>query len=210
MSVGLATAFLILMVGGFLGGDRLLQWGIEQAISRSLGVSTHINKLHINLLSGYTKIEILTINNPPDFSTPYLLEAKSLELQIVPISLLSNPIEIVEFTLDGLTVNFEQALTANNILNIVGSSMGKESHGAGSSSGNSQEKKLKIGHIAIKNVEGNIVISPLAKSFNFKLPVLDLRTVDGEQVPILLISELVKKVVLATLGNKITPYLPPS
>ena len=99
--------------------DSVAKSGIEKGATYALDVNTSLEHIHIGLISGQVDISDLQIDNPTGFPSRYLMKVNKLDVEIEPSSLFSDVVHIRKFVLDGLDINVDQKLTANNVSKIL-------------------------------------------------------------------------------------------
>ncbi len=184
--------------------DSIAKTSIEKGATYALDVKTTLDKIHIGLLTGQIDMNNLTIDNPSEFKSRHLMKINELDVEIKPASLFSDTIHIRKFILDGLDVNIDQKLTANNvsvILNNIKRLSSKEEQEDKQKTGETQEgKKIFVNTITVNNVVAhfNLDANLASKNITVKIPTIVLKDVSSEDSPIV-IRQLVMKLIPAIL-----------
>ena len=107
----LIIIFLIIYVLVEFIGDSIIKSSLESNLSNSLKRETKIDDLSIGYLSGKAEIKNLKISNK-DFPG-ILLEIKNASAKLSTTSIFGDKIEIDEFILDGIDLNYFFNLNKN-------------------------------------------------------------------------------------------------
>lgn len=211
MFIGLLTITAFAVVWFRL--DAIAKSSLEESLTNALGVSTEISSLSINKLTGQAHIDDLLIDNPQNYSAEHIFNVKDLDVDFVPLSLLSPTIEISSLKLDDITVNFEQTLRENNILDIVNHVKNPKKQRAQSRIVAAQfsfkGKRFEIESVKLANILVNVNLSPLGNLIPFgglsqevkvQVPDIDLQNVTSENAQLVLAGTL-DEVVSGLLGN---------
>jgi hypothetical protein len=114
----IVIVFLAIVVG-MISIDGILKSAIQTAIKKQLNVDASVSKVSLNIASGSVQISNLKISNPPGYQFERILETKSIVVKTSIGSLLSNPIEIKQITIDGIAVVIEQKGLSSNLNDIL-------------------------------------------------------------------------------------------
>ena len=135
---------------------------ISSAASSALGVKTSVGAVRISLFEGRTEITDLDIANPTDYSGEFLTLGKGI-LGLNLSSLMSDRVEVKEFTLRDINLSLIQRTNGSNVGTIIDN--------ASKGSGDSQEdapvddagddRKFIIDKVEIDNVQVAISVEPL-------------------------------------------------
>lgn len=117
MFVGLVTLTAVAVVWFRL--DAIAQSSLEDSLTRVLGVPAQVSALSINKLAGTAEIERLLIQNPDGYSEKDIFQVQTIDVEFSPRSLFQQTLKIQTLKLDRISVNFEQRLRDNNILEII-------------------------------------------------------------------------------------------
>ena len=107
--------FLVVIVG-FVFIDGILKYAIKTAVKQQLNVDGSAAMVSLSIFSGNVTISNLKIGNPPGYQYKHVLEANSISVTTSISSLLSNPVEINDVTIDGVTMVIEQKGMTNREL----------------------------------------------------------------------------------------------
>jgi hypothetical protein len=198
----------------WLSLDRLVTTSIEGEASKALGVNVKVENLKLNPFNSQLAIAKLTIDNPPDFATGYLMEFDRLELKLQPLSLLGENVKIDDFALERVDLHIEQKLNRNNMAEIA-SFLQKNQPPPEQ---RDREQKFQVNQVAIDRVMATITVSYVlnANTWNFAVNNITLREVTPANASGLVLRELSGKLVLGianailkTNRDKIPPILQP-
>jgi len=210
----LAVVVLLVLAGAavWLFPDMIAKAGIERGAGYALGVKTGVDHVNLSLLKGRLTIEGLSIANPEGFSSRHAMRTGSFHLEIQPLSVLSDTVDIGRFELDGLDMNVEQTLAGSNfkkILDNVKRLGGNEAKPQPKSEG----KKVQVNRIVIKNVVAHFYLAGEAaggEGVTVKVPQIeltDVSTADHKATVAQLAERLVPAILQAVLtkGQGVIP-----
>lgn len=106
--------------GGFLG--RTVRAGFHNFDRRILGVRTDIRSLTVHPLDGFVDVEGLEINNPDGYSSPYLLKARTVMVDLdMPLLVRSGfkVISIQNLIFQDVHAILEQKLDGSNMEDVL-------------------------------------------------------------------------------------------
>jgi len=179
--------------------DSIAEAGLEKGAGYAMGVETQAQDVSLSLAGGRLTIGCLNVSNPEGFATQHLMRSGRFELQLVPLSVFGETIEVRNFELDGLDLNIEQKLTASNISKVINNLKRFETTGAKQAAG----KKLKADRIHIRNVVAHFhLLSGLIRRepLTVKVPEIELTDVTSDEQTGVLVGELVARLVPAILA----------
>ncbi len=105
---------LLGVAGAFLFLDSIVRSAIEKGGSSATGVATTLQQADASFFSGAFGLDGFAIANPPGFRNEPFLALKGARARWQNGSILSDPLLIDEFTLDGLELNLERSSAGNN------------------------------------------------------------------------------------------------
>ncbi|MEM9136236.1 MAG: AsmA family protein [Cyanobacteria bacterium P01_F01_bin.42] len=219
MFAGLVTLTAVAVV--WLRIDAIAQDSLEEVLTKELGVPVDISTLSINKLSGTAEIKRLSIQNPSGYSEPNIFQVQQIDVNFAPLSLLQDTIEIQTLKLNQTSVNFEQNLEDNNILQIVNYVKSRKSRRAGQQSKQQddrqqvsaqfsfKQKRFEIDTVRVSDILVNAQFSPLARlvpldgltqTVKVQLPDIELEDVSSDNARAILEGTL-EDVVAGLIGN---------
>jgi len=135
---------------------------ISSAASNALGVRTSVGAVRISLFAGRTEIIDLDIANPPDYSGEFLTLGDGV-LGLNLSSLMSDRIEVKEFTLRDINLSLIQRTDGSNVGVIVDNASKGSGDGADEDQrdADADERKFIIDKVEIADVQVSISIEPL-------------------------------------------------
>ena len=136
---------------------------IESAGSEALGVKTTVGSVDIGIIAGRTTISDLQIANPPDYKGDFLKLGEGV-VGVNLGSLLSDRIEIRQFTLKDLDVQLIQRVNGSNVSTIL-SNASKPTPGeddSGEDTSTSSERKFIIDKLELDNIQITISVQPVS------------------------------------------------
>ena len=136
---------------------------IETSATRALGVKTSVGSVRISLFEGRTEITDLDIANPAKYSGEFL-ELGDGALGVSLGSLLSDRIEVKEFTLKDINLSLIQGVGGSNVGAILDNAGSSSSAGASeeSPSDDSAGKKYIIDKLEVDNIRIAISVEPIS------------------------------------------------
>jgi len=172
--------FLAVVIG-LVAIDGVLKTAIQTAIKKQLNVGTSVSKVSLNLVSGSVQISNLKINNPSGYQYENVLETKSIVVKTSIGSLLSNPIEIEQITVDGMTVVIEQKGLSSNLNDIL-KGMPKKSRAEPAQTGQNA-KSVHISSVDINDISATAKLLPIPGKLDaveLKIQKLHLSDIGGK------------------------------
>lgn len=154
--IAVLILLVILIVVINLYADRAIKWGIETAGTKTLDVGVKVDNVKLGIMSGTLSLKKLVIDNPTEYQNPHMLELGEGRIQVKTGSLLSDVVRVKQIKLDGVNVVLEQALTGNNIQDIIKNIPAKEQQTSEPSG-----KKLHIDNLEISNIKVNVKLLPI-------------------------------------------------
>ena len=196
---------LVVITGMGMMINTLARLGIQAGATHALGVESTVEKVNLNLFAGKLRIDGLTIANPEGFETEHLMHSGRFELEMKPMSVLTDTIEISRFDLDGLDVNIEQRLGGSNVSKISDnlsrfeSDKGKDEDAAKEDEG----KNVKVDRITIRNVTAHFHMLPELHPvgpITVNVPIIELTDVTSDNAGGVAVPELVRRLLPAILA----------
>ncbi|MEI8197021.1 MAG: hypothetical protein WCI73_14070 [Phycisphaerae bacterium] len=105
----------------------VVHWGLNTALRReiritaeaSLGQKVALNAATLRWRTGILVLNDFQIQNPPGYALPNCLAVRQCDLDIYPLSLASDTVNIDDITIDGLQLAMEQDVIRNNIQEVL-------------------------------------------------------------------------------------------
>jgi len=198
ISVFLVVLLVLAIVGVGMFADGLAKKGIEAGGSAALGVPTSVDGVSIGFFSGKVALEGLGIANPEAFGEGKFLELGTGAVEVSPLSLLSDRVEIPSLTLSKVRVNLVQGLKGSNYATIL---KHLEAFQGASEAKADEGKRFLIKKLTISDVLVNV--SPMKELgvAEVKLPIdrIELTDVGSDGDKGVLLSELTGIVLEAVL-----------
>ncbi len=198
---------IILCVGLYFGFSAILSKGLESGVE-TLGpkltrTSIKLEDVRLSLLSGNGVVEGLEIGSPEGYKADKTFSCEKIEIQIAPMSLLSDHIVIDKIHIIGPEIVFEKKFTGNNLSAILKSveETTAEHLPIGEEEDEESATKLEIGEFLLE--DGSVSLVVAGKSLNVPLADLrmnDLGTAEGGLAPAELAAQIIKEVVKEVLA----------
>jgi len=156
----IVVLIVIAVVAVGLFADKALKAGIETAATKALNVGVSVGGVDLSIMGGRLALQDLTVDNPPGYQHPRLLELKKAQVEVYIRSLLSDTVKIKDIKLDGAQVVLEQrGVSGNNIQDIMKAmpSTPKTQEPNQPPSG----KKLQIDNLEITNTTVKVKLLPV-------------------------------------------------
>ena len=214
ITVGLFVAMIIALVVLFFTVDQIAEYAIDHAGTSALGVDTHIDGVHIGIISGQTTLKNLTVANPPGYNGSTFLELSEGELDASLSNLMGSRVDVDLIRLSGITLDIEQNSKGFNYAAILANARGEEKAEAESASpskpakeqpskANPQSEEGKTYHINKILITDVLItanlLSPLGKVTSAKIPIKKIEMNDVGSEKGVLLSKLTVLVVEALL-----------
>ena len=138
---------------------------IESAATDALGVKTSVGAVRISLFEGRTEILDLDIANPKSYDGEFLTLGDGV-LGLNLGSLMSDRVEVSEFTLKDINLSLIQRADGSNVGTIIDNANKGSGDGSDDDSkdDSSDERKFIIDKVEIDNVQVAISVEPLTSS----------------------------------------------
>jgi len=195
---GFAIALLVAVAIVWARSGATIAGHIEDVARETLGVETRIENLQVGLWDGKMNVEKMTVNNFDGFTTPYLLQARGLELQIKPATLLADTVEVEQFAIKNIAVNIEQRFIHNNLWQLwqklQSSDRGREKSG--------KKLKLTFDAIGVNDSTVNVSLSPTgltSKTVTFQIPPWELQDISPEKLQTMRTGEFIRQFISGIL-----------
>lgn len=104
---------LVLSLSIYLSANFWFTLVLQGAIATEIGLPVNITGLDFRPWQGVIKFDRLQLQNPPGFSSPYLLALDGLDALIIPASLRQTVVELDHISLAKLEIYLEQGLSFN-------------------------------------------------------------------------------------------------
>jgi hypothetical protein len=175
--------FLVVIVG-FVSIDGILKYAIKTAVKQQLNVDGSAAMVSLSIFSGNVTISNLKIGNPPGYQYKHVLEANSISVTTSIRSLLSNPVEINDVTIDGVTMVIEQKGMTNNLSDILKSMPKPQQTETKTAEPAKKGKSVHISTVDMKNLGVTAKLLPLpgkADALTLKIASIHLSNLGGEK-----------------------------
>ncbi|MFA5293448.1 MAG: hypothetical protein WC496_10490 [Phycisphaerae bacterium] len=185
----------IVVVIGLVSIDGILKSAVEKAIAKQLNVDVSTAKISLSILSGNVTVSKLKIGNPPGYQYKNVLEANSISVTTSISSLLSNPVEINDITIDGVSMVIEQKGLTNNVSDILKSIPEKPKTETTEPAKNA--KGVHISTVDMKNLNVTAKLLPVpgkSDALKLKIASIHLTNLGGEKSSL---SDVVGKIFAA-------------
>ena len=200
--------FLAVVVG-LVSIDGILKSAIQTAIKKQLNVNASVSKVSLNIASGSVQISNIKIGNPSGYQYENILETKSIIVKTSIGSLLSNPIEIKQITIDGIAVVIEQKGLSSNLNDILKSMPEKPKTETSQTKENA--KSVHISSVDINDISVTAKLLPIpgkSDAVTLKISSLHLSDIGGEKTTLAenvsrIFTEIAKAI--AAKGKDILP-----
>lgn len=196
----LVILLLLAMIGLLLTVDSLTKKGIQEGGQYALGVATNVQSVKLSLFNGQMVIDNLVISNPEGFVSPHLMKMDQFDIEVTPISVMGNTVQVRRFILNGLDVNIDQEGVKNNFSAVM-DRINQISPASGQPKGASADngKKIKVDRIVIKNVVAHVNLPLGQDPLRIELPVIELDNVSSDNSGST-IAQIMSRVIPATLA----------
>lgn len=174
----LVILVLLLVLGAGFFLDSILERAIESGGSSATGVATTLEGVDASFFSGAFALKGLALANPPGFRAEPFLACKELRARWQNGTILSDPLVIDEFKLDGLALSLERNASGSNwdklLEQTAQGSGGSSAPSSGSESAAGRSVTLR--RIEISNVEAALHVAGLpALNGDWKVKVPAIR-----------------------------------
>ncbi|MEE3716433.1 hypothetical protein V2H45_06725 [Tumidithrix elongata RA019] len=192
--ISIFIVFIVAIAIAFFNLSAIVKNNFEQNVSQALGVNAKIENLNLQLFSGHVDIKGLVVSNPLGFSTPHFFKIGEFEFQVKPNTILNETVEVETFKLKEVSVNIEQQVNKNNILEVldhIEKQKGKE---------DKNQKKLRLKLASVDNIALKLTLSQFGvvlSTLNLSLPNIELKNIGTDDVQGVLLSELTRQLVSA-------------
>ncbi len=152
---------LVAVLGAGLFLDSILRRAIEAGGTSATGVATTLESVDASFFSGAFGLKGLTLANPPGFQSAPFLAFQDAHARWQNGTILSDPLVVDEFVLDGLQLNLERNASGSNWDRILEQatrgSPGSSAPPAGADKGASGPgRSVTFTRIELKNVSASV------------------------------------------------------
>jgi hypothetical protein len=209
---------LVVTGGAWLFLDTLVKAGAERFGSRLTGTQVSVQSVAISLLRGHARIDGLAVANPAGFSAENAVSFGSIEVKLVPASLLHETIRIEHIVIQNPAIVYELNEKGTNIDTIM-ANINKATAGAGTTAtatpsgtpatttqpADKGGKKVQIDRVEIKNTRATMSASILGQGSRGGFDVPDILLKDiGTKNNGVTVAEAVQQVVGPIMGSVAT------
>lgn len=191
----LILLFLIIIVGAIAAAGYFFSTivstgvvaGVENIGPKVTKTTVSLNDFKLSLLNGSATIDGLKVGNPEGYTAEQAFSLGSVDVELVPSSLMSDTIHIKKIHIKSPEFSFEQTLSKNNLKELLknveeftgGSDTSSPSTAEEPSAGEEQApKKIMIDSLIIEG--GKIEAVLLGQSLSADLPTIDLKDIGKE------------------------------
>ncbi len=202
--IALIALVLVAVIAAGSMINLLAKLGVQAGASHALGVDSTVESLNIRLLSGQLRMEGLNIANPEGFKTDHLIHTGKFELEMVPLSIFTDTIEISKFELDGLDLIVEQQIGGSNI-SVISDNLSRfasDSQSDPAKEDKEKGKKVKVDKITIRNVRAHFYLLPGLEALGpltVEVPEIELTEVTSDNATGVAVAELIRRIIPAIL-----------
>ncbi|MGD0784440.1 MAG: hypothetical protein ABR969_01320 [Sedimentisphaerales bacterium] len=175
--------FLVVIIG-FVSIDGILKYAIKTAVKQQLNVDASAAMVSLSIFSGNVTISNLKIGNPPGYQYKNVLEANSISVTTSISSLLSNPVEINDITIDGVTMVIEQKGMTNNLSDILKSMPKPQQTETKTAEPAKKGKSVHISTVDMKNIGVTAKLLPIpgkSDALTLRIASIHLSNLGGEK-----------------------------
>ena len=214
--VGIVAALVLALGAASIYLDRIVKPVVEQATTRALGLETTMGSMRVALGVGSIRISDLVVANPSGFEGPHLLALREGHVSISLRTVLDDPIEVREITLEGVDLVLEQRGRHTNYGILLGNLQSAESAAAKSPPQDSEDAGgpgVLVRELVIRDTEAHVrVLSGFGRAertFSVRVPEIHLRNLgaSSEGLPLAELVGAVTKAVLKSVAER-TENLP--
>ncbi len=177
----IVIVFLVVVIG-LVSIDGILKYALQTAITQQLKVDASASKVSLSIFSGTVKVSNLKIGNPSGYQYKHVLEANSIAVTTSISSLLSNPVEINDITIDGISMVIEQKGLTNNLSDILKSIPEKPKTETAEPAKNA--KGVHISSVDMKNLSVTAKLLPIpckSDALTLRIASIHLSNLGGEK-----------------------------
>ncbi len=179
----IVVIFLVVIIG-FVSIDSILKYAIKTAVKQQLNVDASAAMVSLSIFSGNVTISNLKIGNPPGYQYEHVLEANSISVTTSISSLLSNPVEINDVTIDGVTMVIEQKGMTNNLSDILKSMPKPQQTETKTTEPAKKGKSVHISSVGMKNLAVTAKLLPIpgkSDALTLRIASMHLSNLGGEK-----------------------------
>lgn len=160
--IGLLVGLVVLL---YFTINTIAAREIESAATDALGVETSLGSVRISLFEGSTEITDLDVANPPDYPGEFLVLGDG-RVGVDLGSLLSDRIEVKEFTLKDIRLSLIQRTSGSNVGTILDNinrgSDGGDSGGKPAPDSGGEGRKFIIDRLEVDDIAISISVEPIS------------------------------------------------
>ncbi len=153
---------LVAAVGGYFFLGDLLGRGVVAAVGKYgpplTGTEVSLGSAHLSPLTGGGWMKELFVGNPAGFRTPKALSVGRVAVQVKPLSLLGDTVDVAEIVVENPEFTYETTLLSSNLGAILGNlerATGGESQPA---TADQPAKKIIIRHFVLEGAKVTVAV----------------------------------------------------
>lgn len=208
------VVLLAALVGGYLFLGDALGRGAVAAVNRygpeTTGTQVTLGGAHLSPFSGGGWLKDLFVGNPAGFRTPKALSVGRVAVQVKPLSVFGDVLDVQEVVVEKPEFIYETKLTSSNLGTILEHLQAKAGGRDTAPADNTPGRKIMIRHLVLENAQVTVAVGntqltvPLAR-----LELHDVGVAKGGVTPAEAAAEvlpqilnMVTKTAVATLGDR--------
>jgi hypothetical protein len=204
-----ALVVLVLLAVGLLWifQGRVVKTAVQSGGTWATGVETRVEDVSAGLLGGELELEVLSLANPPGFSTEPFFALQKAEADWETRSLFQPTIHVRELALEGLALRIERNASGTNYGVILdharslgGESKPKPTEPAG------EERALVIDSIVLRDISAALVLSDLPITtgpMRVTVPRLEIKDFRSDGPTHEIVGQLLSAIVQAALESSL-------
>jgi uncharacterized protein involved in outer membrane biogenesis len=202
--LGLVIVLVVVVVGSIFFISTIVKAGVEKVGPRVAKVSVKLDSVAISVFGGSGTLKGLVIGNPEGYKTPEAIRIGTVDLSLVPGSVLSEKKHIRLIKVEGPEITYETDLKGSNIgklLDNVGGSAEQDKK-APTKKEQTSKTKLQVDEFVITGAKVHVNASLLGQSTGGTIPLPEIRlTKLGEGPDGITPAELSQKVLKEVLNE---------
>jgi len=201
--IGLGVVCVAISVSLLVFVNAVAKSAVERGGSYALGVDTTVKEIDIALLSGETKIDLLTVTNPEGFASPHFLQIEHGRIALSLPTLIKKSIVVPEFALSGIHLNLDFQGNQFNYQTILDNLRKFESQDKNQATPKQDGKKLVIERLSIRNIQVDINLQPIGgrpRHIPIKIEQIEWKNTDTHSDQAHLIAQLTSVVIKSILA----------
>lgn len=195
------VVFVVLLAGAYFVRNYIVEQAVEEGSTRVFGLQTDLGSAGLSIQAGSLDLNSYRISNPDEYTAENIFSIEHGMLDVDRGSIFDDVVVVDSLVIQGVRIAIEQKDTRGNYSTLL-DNIRQADFGSGSSS---DETKLKIGRVALRDINVSVSLVALGETRYEESLTLENFTIDdigGESGAT--VGEVAARVVRTTLQRAIS------